>query len=67
MNVDLRQYVLVHVPKTTCNVCQRSVYMLFPRGLDWDIMPPIFYLCLCGRIVQAGNPQEIAPSERVPA
>lgn len=56
--IDLADYTLVLSDRSRCPECDRYVYLLSP------ITPGArtFFLCLCGRIAQAGHPEPIAIS-----
>lgn len=60
--VDLRDYVLITMPKSTCPDCKQHIYGLSPRSLELTDQP-FYFLCLCGRNVQAGCAEVIAPRE----
>lgn len=61
MMIDLRKYILVSMDKSTCP-CGRHIFSLMPRSFE-PTDEPIIFLCLCGRIIQAGTSVEIAPPE----
>lgn len=60
---DLRFYVLQRAERSTCGVCGQSLFLLAPREAEHGHLP-FYYLCMCGRIAQAGQTQEIAPREK---
>lgn len=60
---DLRFYVLQSAARSTCGVCGQPLFLLAPREAEHGHLP-FYYLCLCGRIAQAGHSQEIAPREK---
>jgi hypothetical protein len=62
-SVDLRQYVLVDMRKSTCPECGQHIYGLAPRAIETASREPFYFLCLCGRIAQAGLSEQIAPRE----
>lgn len=61
--IDLRQYLLVKSDRSRCPDCQQYVYLLSPRD-DYATPVPTFFLCRCGRISQAGDPEPVAESMR---
>ncbi len=60
--IDLSKFILVRSDKTKCPECDQYVYLLIERDLE-ESRPLVYFLCLCGAIRQAGNPEVIASRE----
>lgn len=58
--VDLKDYIIQVASKSRCGHCGKVLFMLAPRH---NSLLQFYYLCTCGRIVAAGDPDYVAEHE----